>query len=173
MKLLVFLLLTIGIAAFSWPTLRNPRAHGFFRFFAFEMTILLVLANSKYWFQDPFTLRQIISWLLLIGSVLLVIHGVYLLRKVGEPVVGLEDTTQLVKSGAYSYIRHPMYCSLLLFGAGALLKHFSLTSVSLCLALIAFLIATARIEEEENTLRFGMQYTDYLKKTKMFVPYIF
>ena len=173
MKLLIFLLLTIGIAAFSWPYLRNPRAHGFFRFFAFETIVLLVLTNSKFWFQDPFAIQQIISWLLLISSLLLVIHGICLLMKFGEPGIGLEDTTQLVTSGAYRYIRHPMYCSLLLFGAGVLLKHVSLTSVSLYIALIAFLIATGRIEESENSMHFGKQYTDYVKMTKMFVPYIF
>jgi len=173
MKLLIFLVLTIGIAIFSWPYLRDPRTHGFFRFFAFETIVLLVLSNSKSWFQNPFITLQMISWLLLLGSLLLAIHGFYLLRMVGKPANGWEDTTHLVKRGAYRYIRHPLYCSLLLLGAGALLKDVSLTNVGLYLSLIAFLIAAAKIEEAENLRRFGSEYVDYIKTTKMFVPSIF
>ncbi len=173
MKPLIFILLTIGIVIFSWPYLRNPKAHGFFRFFAFETIVLLVLTNSRFWFREPFTLLQVISWLLLFGSLLLAIHGFYLLQMIGKPDTGWEDTTHLVKRGAYQYIRHPLYGSLLLFGAGALLKHISPVSVSLFLALAAFLIATARVEENENINHFGLEYVDYIKTSKMFVPFIF
>ncbi len=169
---MIFLVLTVGITIFSWPYLRNPRVHGFFRFFAFETIVLLVLTNSSYWFQNPFTLLQIISWLLLIGSLMLAFHGFYLLRMIGKPEGGWEDTTHLVKRGAYRYIRHPLYSSLLLFGAGALLKHVSLATISLFLALIAFMIATAKIEEAENINHFGSEYVDYKKISKMFVPFI-
>jgi protein-S-isoprenylcysteine O-methyltransferase Ste14 len=172
MKLSIFMVLTIGIAIFSWPSFKNPRTHGFFRFFAFETIVLLALANSSYWFQDPFTFLQVISWLFLIGSLLLAIHGFYLLRIIGKPASGWENTTQLVKRGAYRYIRHPLYCSILLFGAGALLKHVSLASASLYIALIAFLFATARVEEAENVNHFGLEYVDYEKTSKMFIPFI-
>ncbi len=36
----------------------------------------------------------------------------------------------------------------------------------------AFLIATAKVEEKENVLKFGDQYVAYMKKTKMFVPFL-
>jgi protein-S-isoprenylcysteine O-methyltransferase Ste14 len=173
MKLMVFLVITIGIAIFSWPYLRDPRTYGFFRFFAFETIVLLVLSNSNAWFRNPFTLLQILSWLFLLGSLLLAIHGFYLLKMVGKPEGGWEDTTHLVKRGAYRYIRHPLYSSLLLFGAGALLKNITLTSVGLYIALVAFLIATAMVEETENVEQFSSEYTDYKKMTKMFVPFIF
>lgn len=172
MKMVIFLILTVVITIFSWPHLRNPRAHGFFRFFAFETIVLLVLWNLKTWFLNPFTLLQIISWLLLFGSLLLAIHGFYLLRMVGKPVNSWENTSHLVKRGAYRYIRHPLYGSLLLFGAGVLLKDVSITSFSLYLALFAFFFATAKIEEAENTTHFGSEYIEYAKLTKMFVPFI-
>jgi protein-S-isoprenylcysteine O-methyltransferase Ste14 len=37
---------------------------------------------------------------------------------------------------------------------------------------IAALFLTARIEEKEMTAKFGHQYTDYMKETKMFLPFI-
>ncbi len=49
----------------SWPYLRDPRAHGFYRFFAFEAVLGRVALNSPSWFLRPAAPRQIISWLLL------------------------------------------------------------------------------------------------------------
>jgi len=170
MQLLVFLVISTVIAILSWPSLRNPRVHGFYRFFAFETVLLLILLNSTAWFQHPFALLQVFSWILLLGSLILAIHGFYLLRVIGKPRGKIEDTTRLVTQGAYCYIRHPLYASLLLFGAGALLKEVSWTSLALFIALAAFLIAAARIEEAENLQHFGSEYTEYMKKTKMFIP---
>ena len=36
-----------------------------------------------------------------------------------------------------------------------------------------FLVATARIEEVENIKYFGDEYSEYLKRTKMFVLFVF
>jgi protein-S-isoprenylcysteine O-methyltransferase Ste14 len=35
-----------------------------------------------------------------------------------------------------------------------------------------FLVATARVEEAENLRFFGEEYQEYMKRTKMFVPYL-
>jgi protein-S-isoprenylcysteine O-methyltransferase Ste14 len=172
-KLVIFLLATVIITYLSWPALRNPHLHGFYRFFAFETVILLVLLNLGTWFDDPFTLLHLLSWAALLASIILAIHGIYMLRAMGKPQGKIEDTTQLVTTGAYRYIRHPLYSSLLWVGVGAYLKSPSLVSTSLLIALVAFLIATARAEEQVNLGRFGASYAEYMKKTRMFVPYIF
>jgi protein-S-isoprenylcysteine O-methyltransferase Ste14 len=172
-KIIVFVLFSIGIVYLSWPSLRNPRLHGFFRFFAFETLLLLILYNIDYWFLNPFSPMQILSWLALAGSLAMAIHGFYLLRVIGQPHADIENTTRLVKNGAYGYIRHPLYASLLLLGVGALLKTPSLVAGGMLTALIAFLIATARIEEGENIQRFGEQYKSYMEETKMFIPFVF
>jgi protein-S-isoprenylcysteine O-methyltransferase Ste14 len=101
------------------------------------------------------------------------IEGIRLLRKVGKPTDELEDTTVLVEVGAYKYIRHPLYASLLLLGLGAFLKAPSLLAGALTVAASAFLVATAKVEEKLNLEKFGSQYADYMKRTKMFVPYLF
>jgi protein-S-isoprenylcysteine O-methyltransferase Ste14 len=36
-----------------------------------------------------------------------------------------------------------------------------------------FLLLTARIEEAENLRFFGAAYTEYMKRTKKFIPYLF
>ena len=131
------------------------------------------MLNLEKWFNDPFSTLQIISWLLLISSIILASHGFYLLHMIGKPKYGIEDTITLVIQGAYRYIRHPLYASLLLLGWGAFLKDVSLNAVILVVATSAFLITTAKVEEAENLHRFGTDYAEYMKTTKMFIPFVF
>jgi protein-S-isoprenylcysteine O-methyltransferase Ste14 len=116
--------------------------------------------------------RQIASWLLLIASGYLVIEGLRLLRRIGKPRDEVEDTTVLVVVGLYKYLRHPLYASLLFLGWGAFLKDPSLLAAVLVVAASAALLVTAKVEEGENVKKFGEPYVDYMKRTKMFVPFV-
>ena len=171
--LLLFLILSIPLTAYSWPFLRRPPSHGFYRFFAFEACLALILLNAPAWFTNPFTPLQLLSWLLLILSAALAVHGVWLLLSLGRPTTGIETTTQLVRQGAYRYIRHPLYASLLFLGWGAFLKEISPWSAALVLVATVALYATAKAEERENLDKFGESYAAYIQETRMFIPYIF
>jgi len=100
------------------------------------------------------------------------IQGFYLLHAVGKPKQGIEDTTILVKTGVYKYIRHPLYSSLILLGLGAFLKEISLLSTSLVILATIFSVMTAMVEEKENLKRFGKEYVSYMKSTKRFLPFL-
>jgi protein-S-isoprenylcysteine O-methyltransferase Ste14 len=113
------------------------------------------------------------SWVFLASSLVLAIHGFRLLHIAGAPEGDIEDTTQLVTTGVYRYIRHPLYCSLLLGGVGAFLKDPSLLGFLLLIILLAFVYATARVEERDNLKRFGSAYRLYMEKTKMYIPFLF
>ena len=171
-KISLLLIVSSAVLILSWDSLKRPGSHGYYRFFTFEAILILILLNLAYWFLAPFSLRQIVSWVFLAVSLGLAVHGFYLLRKVGKPEGGFEDTTRLVTCGAYKYIRHPLYSSLLLFSLGAFLKHPDLTGLALLIAIAAFLTATARAEEAENLHHFGAEYSKYQENTKMFIPLI-
>jgi protein-S-isoprenylcysteine O-methyltransferase Ste14 len=180
-KLIVFIVASVGILWISRSSLPNFRSHGFYRFFAWELMLALILLNLDYWFYKPLRIAQLISWLLLITSLFLVLKGVQLLRKAGKPdgnrqdpsLLGMEKTTELVSSGIYRYIRHPLYSSLLFLAWGAFFKHFSWLGMCLAVSATFFLTVTAKIEESENTRFFGAAYQSYMKKTKLFIPFIF
>ena len=172
-NLVIFLVVSVGIVAFSWQSLRNSRSHGFYRFFAFECILILLLLNRSAWFHNPLSSAQIISWLLLCASLALAAHGFYLLMVIGKPEGHFENTTAIVMLGAYKYIRHPLYASLILFAWGTFFKVISLQGVMLATVVTALLFATARVEESENLHKFGEEYAAYMVKTKMFVPRIF
>jgi protein-S-isoprenylcysteine O-methyltransferase Ste14 len=180
-KLVVFVVATTGLAYMSRASLVNPRSHGFYRFFAWETILALALLNVDVWFRDPFSWHQLISWFSLIVSAFLVIHGVHLLRQIGKPdpqrdevpLIAFERTTTLVTVGAYHYIRHPLYSSLLFLAWGIFFKGPSWLGGLLALAATLFLTATAKIEEAEDIRFFGETYEEYIKQTKMFIPLLF
>lgn len=179
-EVLVFLIGTLGLAFFSRRTFHHPGSHGFYRFFAAEAMLALIIANAVVWFHEPLGPRQLVSWLLLFVSLVLAMHGFVLLHRRGKPRADQEDnadfvfekTSTLVCSGAYQYIRHPLYTSLLLLTWGALLKHVTLVALSLAACATAFLVATALAEEKENLLRFGEAYATYSRTTKRFIPFL-
>ena len=170
---IIFTVVSAGIIWLSWPSLRDPRSHGFYRFFAFESLLGLILLNVDAWFIDPFALRQIASWVLLLVGTILAVHGFYLLHAVGQPQSGIENTTKLVQTGAYRYIRHPLYHSLLLGLWGVFLKDISMSALTLALVATGFLIATAKVEEQEMLQKFGDDYRTCMTTTKMLIPHLF
>jgi protein-S-isoprenylcysteine O-methyltransferase Ste14 len=84
----------------------------------------------------------------------------------------MEETQAVVEVGAYRYIRHPLYASLVFFGWGVFFKGTDLTSFALASVATLFWIATARQEERFNIDRFGARYREYRRRTKMFVPHL-
>jgi protein-S-isoprenylcysteine O-methyltransferase Ste14 len=173
MNIALFLAGTLINVFYSRRSLRDTRKHGFHRFFVFESLLILVLLNAEVWFDDPLSFRQIVSWTLLCLSLALAVHGFVLLHKLGRPEGNFEQTTHLVEEGAYRYIRHPLYASLLALGWGAFLKDISLLSALTVLVLTSFAVLTARTEEYENVQRFGAEYEAYMGRTRRFIPFLF
>lgn len=181
LNLLIFFLVSGFLASFSRRPLRNPDSHGFYRFFALEGILILILINFPYWHEDMLSGKQLLSWALLSVSILFVVQGYSQLRKEGgersadihPENLTFENTGKIVTAGIYKHIRHPMYSSLLLLTWGTLLKHITGAAILVSLITSLFLIVTAKKEERENILYFGAAYLKYMRKTKMFIPYLF
>jgi protein-S-isoprenylcysteine O-methyltransferase Ste14 len=164
---------TILIILFSWSfSVKHKRYHGIPRFFAFESIYLLVLLNISVWFHDPFSLHQVVSWILLILSAYVALAGFFLLKRKGRSKGNFENTTVLVRSGIYSLIRHPLYFSLFLLGTGIMMKDPGAPAIILGMINLFAVWLTALTEEKEMIDRFGEPYKEYMKQTKMFIPFI-
>lgn len=180
-RLTAFGALSVPIVWVSLRSLRHPSSHGFGRFFAFEAILALVLLNAPRWFVAPLGVHQLVSWFLLGVSLIFVLWGFVLLRRLGgfspsdeaSPDFVWESTGRLVATGIYRYIRHPMYSSLLFLAWGAFLKAVTLGALALAVTASVALAATAKAEEAENLTRFGAQYREYMRRTRRFVPFLF
>jgi protein-S-isoprenylcysteine O-methyltransferase Ste14 len=169
----ILVVATIALAVFNCEfSIKARRFHGITRFFSFESIVILILLNWRFWFFEPFSWNQIISWIVLVGSIPLAVEGFRLLRIVGKPQGQIENTTELVTVGVYRYIRHPLYASLILVGLGVFFKQVSLWSIVLAFVNLGAMILTARIEEGEMVRTFGTEYEHYMRRTKMFIPYL-
>jgi len=171
-----WIILAAGTGVFligTWiVSIREKRTHGYPRFFAFESILILVLLNAKAWFRDPWSLRQIFSWLFLLASLAVVAAGFGALWKYGKSENGFENTTRLVDRGIFRLIRHPMYASLLFAGIGVFLKDVRpITGIFLVIDVAACGI-TAWTEEREMKAKFGAEYAAYRAKTKRFIPFV-
>jgi protein-S-isoprenylcysteine O-methyltransferase Ste14 len=170
MYLLAWTLFTLILLVF---TLARPHPYRFPRFLAFESILSLIFLNGGVWFRNPLHFVQIFSWLCLLGSLYLALHGFYLIKSRGRPEGDFEDTTNLITSGPYKFIRHPLYTSLLLFSLGVYLKEPSWLGGGLVLTTMLGVYLTATIEEKYNQERFGELYDEYMNQTKKFIPFIF
>jgi len=177
----IFTAASAAIALLTQRSLKSRRSHGFYRFFAFESVLALVLLNAPDWFRDMLSIRQLLSSLLLTASLGLVVEALRLLRKIGRPVsdtrsgsnLRFENTTVLIQVGLYRFIRHPMYASVLALSWGTFLKRPGAIGFGLALGASGFLVATAIVEERENLARFGGSYAAYMKRTRRFIPLLF
>lgn len=185
LRVIMFVALSAALAYVSRDSLSSPRSHGFYRFFAWECILALFFLNFisvRQWFADPFSVRQLVSWVLLMGCIVPGVCGVHALRTRGQPdarrpdstpLIGIEKTTKLVTTGIFKHIRHPLYSSLLLLAWGVFFKHPSWLGGGVVAGASAFLLATAKAEEAENIRYFGSAYRAYMQHTKMFIPFVF
>ncbi|BHH82291.1 methyltransferase family protein [Desulforhopalus sp. 52FAK] len=179
-RIALFVIFTIFFISFSRRALSNSKAHGFYRFFVFEGILLLVLLNYPYWFMEPFSPVHLLSWCLLLISIVFIVNSLMMLKQSGGHAeredmpenLSFENTVNVVDEGLYHFIRHPMYSSLLFLAWGAFFKHITLINVILVLTVTGLLIAVAKVEERENISFFGTTYTEYMQRTKMFIPLI-
>lgn len=172
LPLIVFGLASLPLVYISWPSLKKRHPAGVFRFFGYETALLLGVLNMEYWTRDNHLAVKIAGLALVFLGAGLLPQGIYLLHRFGAGESGIDDTTRLVISGIYRVIRHPIYGGVQFVGWGMFLQDVSLLSVALVMAMSVFLYAAARFEEQAVLSQFGDDYAAYMKRSKMFIPFV-
>ncbi|HJU22776.1 MAG TPA: isoprenylcysteine carboxylmethyltransferase family protein [Casimicrobiaceae bacterium] len=104
-----------------------------------------------------------------IGVALAIWARVHLARNWGMPM-SRKENPELVTTGPYAYIRHPIYAGILLAMLGSTIA----SSVVWVLPLILFgtyFVYSARREEELMTSQFPEAYPAYMKRSNMLLPW--
>ncbi len=125
----------------------------------------------------PFWDNLIVSYL---GFVIYLSAGIYVivarvqLGKFGSGVLITEEDHKLCTEGVYKYIRNPMYSGGLIAVIGFSLV-FRCIITLLIVSIFYFFVLKMRIDEEERLLyeAFGEEFTNYKKKSKKLIPFIY
>ena len=124
--------------------------------------------------SPPFFANPIVSWIgaacAVAGIALSIWARAYLGRNWGMPM-SLKESPELVTSGPYASIRHPIYAGVLLaiLGSALVISYWWIVFV----VSAAYFIYGARTEEKIMTREFPDQYPAYKARTKMLIPCIF
>ncbi len=105
------------------------------------------------------------------GLALAVWARLYLGRNWGMPM-SHKDDPELIRTGPYRRIRHPIYSGLILAMVGTTIA-VSLYWLAAVLLLGAYFVYSAFMEERYMTSLFPDSYPEYKRSSKMLVPFIF
>ncbi len=79
---------------------------------------------------------------------------------------------QLISSGPYRYVRHPMYSGLLLITLPAMILYGTTLRWAIWLVFVVNLMIKLSYEEQLLTERYR-DYADYRRATKKLIPFIY
>ena len=139
--------------------------------------LILFLLFMVLWAADSFFLEMSTSlsgylplYLRLLVMILAMMIAVYL-AKSGHVVVSHEHRhAGVVATGAFRYVRHPLYLASLLFYFGLAVSTACLFSFGLLLVIFLFYDYIAGYEENVLEVKYGEDYLHYKDKTGKWVP---
>jgi len=96
---------------------------------------------------------------------------IHLGKNWGMPMA-IKENPELIATGPYYFIRHPIYTGILIAAFGSMVTVGFMWLVWFIIFLVSFTYS-ARKEEKNMLLQFPEEYRDYMNRTKMFIPFIF
>eukprot|EP00879_Flechtneria_rotunda_P005547 GHRR01005840.1.p1 GENE.GHRR01005840.1~~GHRR01005840.1.p1 ORF type:complete len:253 (+),score=64.60 GHRR01005840.1:382-1140(+) len=124
----------------------------------------------------PFQLTGLVdiaATLLITAGLVFICYALLSLGRYFSPLPAPRAKHELVISGMYSYVRHPMYGGLIMSAFGlAIITH---NETRLAMAVLLWLVLEKKVSLEEQMLteRYGKAYTDYKAKVKQFFPFVY
>jgi protein-S-isoprenylcysteine O-methyltransferase Ste14 len=164
--------------------LSGPRARWLaVPWFYLATTLLFCGIGYAMWNPLPFAPDPSVqTWVCAIGSVLyfpgmaLALWGRVALGRnyFAASVLGVRlfEDHQLVTTGPFSIVRHPMYLGLMTAALGSMLIYLTWTTVFFAV-LAPFLLLRARVEERILAIEFGEVWDQYTRRVPMLIPRLF
>lgn len=130
--------------------------------------VTLVIAWLLYFFSFHNSLFQwlvYVGWAILIIGLILIFLPMFVLRSRGRVAVNKSfiHTRNIVKSGIYSVVRHPLYLGWLLMYVAVIFFSQHWLVIFFAAAGIVSMYLICRNEDRDMIARFGRVYEDYMK----------
>jgi protein-S-isoprenylcysteine O-methyltransferase Ste14 len=151
----------------------GPRGEGW----VLAQGVFLVLVAAAGWslgpdWSGPLRVGGLLLGIaLLVSGALLTVRGVVDLGRALTPLPRPRDDAELVETGAYALVRHPIYGGLILMAFGWAIVRASVLAVILAGVLTAFFHLKSRREERWLEARYP-GYAAYQARTGRFIPWV-
>ncbi len=139
--------------------------------------LVLFLLFVAVWVIDSFFLRfstrpaesvPLIPRIVLAGVVLV---AAVMLVKAAHPIMDHgKAPPELVTTGVFGRVRHPLYLGCILFYLGLVLSTLSIASAAVFVLIVLFYDHIARYEERLLLGRFGEEYERYMERSGRWLP---
>ena len=136
----------------------------------FGVFLVLWILDSFFLHRSTFLADDIplVIRLLFLGAALAA--AAYLFKSGHVVVSGEQRPTTVVSSGAFRYVRHPLYLGSILIYLGLTVSTASLFCLALLVVIVLFYNYIAAYEEKLLETKFGETYFAYENKTGKWVP---
>ena len=148
----------------------HPQTHAFMGFCGILFTSIWIL--DSFLFRISIGLTKNNNLLLrLVLFLLITILSLKLGMSSHKDIFGHpKDSSSLVTNGVFSYVRHPMYLSILLIKLAFVLLTMSLISIIPWVISLLLYDKIASYEERELEKMLGKQYVEYKKNVNRWIP---
>lgn len=138
-----------------------------------ELVAYSLLWQGSFWMRSPLAWQFAASLLFFALANLLSWSGTRALGRQLRVDAAVGADHELVRSGPYRLVRHPIYTSMLclILATGVLTVPLPLLLVSIAVFLIGTEIRV-RVEDALLASRFGEQFKDYRSTTRRYIPFV-
>jgi protein-S-isoprenylcysteine O-methyltransferase Ste14 len=111
------------------------------------------------------------SFLLVIGGAMFM-SGIFMLGRNITPLPYPKDQAELIESGPYRFVRHPIYSGGIIFAFGWALWNHGWFTIGYAVILLVFFDIKARREEKWLKEKFT-NYAGYQKRVRKLIPFVY
>ncbi len=166
------------VAAFSVNRMRSPEPAPRRIFYLALIVISLILFNGDPRYFGPLNRRFVHRsyWIAFAGALVTaagIAFAIWARNHIGRfwsGSVAIREDHQLIRSGPYARIRHPIYTGILVALAGTSLAVGNYRALLAFLLILVSLIYKAHLEEALLTREFGAAFDDHRRHTGFFLP---
>lgn len=173
----IFLLFWIISAFFAKPTVEGPTS-------SFPIVIRIVLLIGVLFLTrrgsgfslpmlPPTPLRSVVGVVLCVLGLLLALWARVTLGGNWSARVTFKKDHELIRTGPYALVRHPIYTAILLMFTGTIVFIGRIEGVIVVALAIAGFWIKLRAEERLMTSHFPTEYPAYKAQTKTLIPFVF
>jgi len=153
------------------PVIRQRIVHEIYMAPGLGIMFTLIVLISTVWESGDIVPLAYVGLALYVPAAVFVIASFATLRHRGKPESGWEPTTELIESGVYKIVRHPLYFGCALFTVGLMFIIQSVPATVLGLvAILCFVMASVK-EDAFNIEKFGDAYREHMKKVSLWNPF--